>query len=400
MPLSPSPSIDAMNLDLDRQLSSYDYNLPDARIAQNPAVPRDHSRLLVLRDRTDHVHEHFYDLDRWLQPGDLLVLNKTKVIPASLSGQKQTGGQVKILLLEELGFNEWLALVKPGRKLRPGTVVTFNAHEPNVPTLSAVVVRRDDPTGGRVLKFTVGTPVDESLDELVGESSGESLDEQTGLQTGSQMGSQSVLSVIDAYGHMPLPPYITESVSQPDQYQTVYAETPGSAAAPTAGLHFTPELFDRLALKGIQCAFVTLHVGVGTFRPVASEDITQHDMHGEWIEVSSEVVEKVNTTTANGGRVIAIGTTSVRSLEGASQRSGKLEPFCGKTHMFIYPGYDWRVVDGMVTNFHLPKSSLLMLVSALIGRSRLLNLYQEAIDREYRFFSFGDAMLILPEAKA
>ena len=381
-----------MNLDLDRQLSSYDYHLPDARIAQNPAVPRDHSRLLVLRDRTDHVHEHFYDLDRWLQPGDLLVLNKTKVIPASLSGQKQTGGQVKILLLEELGFNEWLALVKPGRKLRPGTVVTFNAHEPNVPTLSAVVVRRDDPTGGRVLKFTVGTPV--------GESSGESLDEQTGLQTGSQMGSQSVLSVIDAYGHMPLPPYITESVSQPDQYQTVYAETPGSAAAPTAGLHFTPELFDRLALKGIQCVFVTLHVGVGTFRPVASEDITQHEMHGEWIEVSPEVVEQVKATKANGGRVIAIGTTSVRSLEGASQRSGKLEPFCGKTHMFIYPGYEWRVVDGMVTNFHLPKSSLLMLVSALIGRSRLLNLYQEAIDREYRFFSFGDAMLILPEAKA
>ena len=381
-----------MNLDPDRQLSSYDYHLPDARIAQNPAVPRDHSRLLVLRDRTEHVHEHFYDLDRWLQPGDLLVLNKTKVIPASLSGQKQTGGQVKILLLEELGFNEWLALVKPGRKLRPGTVVTFNAHEPNVPTLSAVVVRRDDPTGGRVLKFTVGEPVGESVGKSVGKSLDVSLGEPTGLQ--------SLLSVIDAYGHMPLPPYITESVSQPDQYQTVYAETPGSAAAPTAGLHFTPELFDRLALKGIQCAFVTLHVGVGTFRPVASEDITQHEMHGEWIEVPPEVVEQVNATKANGGRVIAVGTTSVRSLEGASQQSGKLEPFCGKTHMFIYPGYEWRVVDGMITNFHLPKSSLLMLVSALIGRSRLLSLYQEAIDREYQFFSFGDAMLILPEAKA
>ena len=371
-----------MNLDLDRQLSSYDYALPEARIAQNPAVPRDHSRLLVLRDRTDHIHEHFYDLDRWLQPGDLLVLNKTKVIPASLHGQKQTGGQVKILLLEELGFNEWLALVKPGRKLRPGTVITFNSHEPNVPTLSATVIRRDDPTGGRVLKFTVGKPLSEPLDSQSAQS------------------AQSVLSVIDAYGHMPLPPYITESVSQPDQYQTVYAETPGSAAAPTAGLHFTPELFDRLALKGIQCAFVTLHVGVGTFRPVASEDITQHEMHGEWIEVPPEVVEQVKATKANGGRVIAVGTTSVRSLEGASQRSGKLEPFCGKTHMFIYPGYEWRVVDGMITNFHLPKSSLLMLVSALIGRSRLLNLYQEAIDREYRFFSFGDAMLVLPEAKA
>ena len=335
-----------MNLDPDRQLSSYDYHLPDARIAQNPAVPRDHSRLLVLRDRTEHVHEHFYDLDRWLQPGDLLVLNKTKVIPASLSGQKQTGGQVKILLLEELGFNEWLALVKPGRKLRPGTVVTFNAHEPNVPTLSAVVVRRDDPTGGRVLKFTVGEPVGESVGKSVGKSLDVSLGEPTGLQ--------SLLSVIDAYGHMPLPPYITESVSQPDQYQTVYAETPGSAAAPTAGLHFTPELFDRLALKGIQCAFVTLHVGVGTFRPVASEDITQHDMHSEWIEVSPEVVDQVKATKANGGRVIAVGTTSVRSLEGASQRSGKLEPFCGKTHMFIYPGYEWRVVDGMITIFTCP----------------------------------------------
>lgn len=380
-----------MNLDLDRQLSSYDYLLPEARIAQNPAVPRDHSRLLVLRDQTDQVHEHFYDLDRWLRPGDLLILNKTKVIPASLHGQKQTGGQVKILLLEELGFNEWLALVKPGRTLRPDTVITFKAHEPNVPTLSATIVRRDDPTGGRVLKFTVGKPMGESTAESTGESLNPSLGEQTGMQ--------SVLSVIDAYGHMPLPPYITESVSQPDQYQTVYAETPGSAAAPTAGLHFTPELFDRLALKGIQCAFVTLHVGVGTFRPVASEDITQHEMHGEWIEVPPEVVAQVSATKASGGRVIAVGTTSVRSLEGASQRSGKLEPFCGKTHMFIYPGYEWRVVDGMITNFHLPKSSLMMLVSALIGRSRLLSLYQEAIDQEYRFFSFGDAMLILPEAK-
>jgi S-adenosylmethionine:tRNA ribosyltransferase-isomerase len=377
-----------MTQDLDRQLSSYDYFLPENRIAQNPVSPRDHSQLLVVRDREDHEHQHFYDLDRWLNPGDLLVLNNTKVIPARLYGQKPTGGQIEVLLLEEQGFNQWLALVKPGRKLQPGAIITFKSHDKShdkshastvatdrdgseiLPPLTATIVRRDDDTGGRILQFTVGNQPETPL-----------------------------LSVIDAYGHMPLPPYITTSTSQPDQYQTVYAETPGSAAAPTAGLHFTPELFDRLAAKGIGWTFVTLHVGVGTFRPVESEDITAHEMHGEWIEVPIAVVNKIRETQANGGRVIAVGTTSVRSLEGAAaQSSGPLAPFCGKTNMFIYPGYEWRVVDGLITNFHLPKSSLMMLVSALIGRSRLLALYQAAIDGDYRFFSFGDAMLILPEA--
>ncbi len=380
-----------MSQDPDRQLSSYDYFLPENRIAQNPVSPRDHSQLLVVRDRDDPEHQHFYDLDRWLKPGDLLVLNNTKVIPARLYGQKLTGGQVEVLLLEEQGFNQWLALVKPGRKLQPGAMITFQSHDKFeaatgstdtdetdstdidetqfLPTLTATIVRRDDQTGGRILQFTVGNQPEKPL-----------------------------LSVIDAYGHMPLPPYITTSTSQPDQYQTVYAETPGSAAAPTAGLHFTPELFDRLAAKGIGWTFVTLHVGVGTFRPVESEDITAHEMHGEWIEVPIAVVNKIRETQANGGRVIAVGTTSVRSLEGAAQVTGQLAPFCGKTNMFIYPGYEWRVVDGLITNFHLPKSSLMMLVSALIGRSRLLALYQTAIDRDYRFFSFGDAMLILPEA--
>jgi S-adenosylmethionine:tRNA ribosyltransferase-isomerase len=359
-----------MSQDLDRQLSSYDYFLPETRIAQNPVSPRDQSRLLVVVDRHEHQHHHFYDLDRWLNPGDLLVLNNTKVIPARLYGQKPTGGQVEVLLLEEQKFNHWLALVKPGRKLQMGAVLTFQAHHADVPNLTATVVDRDPETGGRVLAFQVG--------------------DQT---------STPLLSVLDAYGHMPIPPYITQSTAQPDQYQTVYAQMLGSAAAPTAGLHFTPELFDRLAAKGIGFTFVTLHVGVGTFRPVESEDITAHEMHGEWIEISPEMVEKIRITKANGGRVIAVGTTSVRTLEGASQATGDLEAFCGKTNMFIYPGYAWRVVDGMITNFHLPKSSLMMLVSALIGRSRLLDLYQAAIDQEYRFFSFGDAMLILPEAR-
>jgi len=196
---------------------------------------------------------------------------------------------------------------------------------------------------------------------------------------------------------VPLPPYITESQSEPEQYQTVYADRPGAVAAPTAGLHFTPSLLDRLQQKGIDQAFVTLHVGVGTFRPVEAEDITQHQMHGEWIEISLETVEKIRQTQARGGRIIAVGTTAVRSLEGASQ-SGQLNPYCGKTNLFIYPGYQWRVVDGLITNFHLPKSSLLMLVSALIGRERLLALYQVAIEQQYRFYSFGDAMLILPSA--
>jgi S-adenosylmethionine:tRNA ribosyltransferase-isomerase len=352
-------------MDLDRQLSSYDYLLPEGYIAQNPAEPRDHSKLLVISDSVEH--RHFYDLDEILKPGDLLVLNNTKVIPARLYGHKATGSKVEVLLLEERSHNCWLALVKPGRKLQPGAEIHFTSNTGVVGGLSAVVTDRDDASGGRILEFTVEN-------------------------------GQSLLEVVDDYGHMPLPPYITQSTAQDDRYQTVYAETLGAAAAPTAGLHFTPELLDRLAAKGIDRAFVTLHVGIGTFRPVETEDITQHEMHGEWIEVSSETVEKIQQTKARGGRVFAVGTTSVRSLEGAAS-SGLLQPYCGKTNMFIYPGYEWRVVDGLVTNFHLPKSSLMMMVSALMGRSRLLAVYAEAIEKDYRFFSFGDAMLILPEAR-
>jgi S-adenosylmethionine:tRNA ribosyltransferase-isomerase len=365
------------SMNLDHQLAAYDYVLPPDRIAQNPVTPRDHSRLLVVNDRTRHEHQQFRSLTAYLKPGDLLILNNTKVIPARLQGHKRSahnpggGAKVEVLLLEAQSPNQWLGLVKPGRRLQPGAVIEFTPiDDSGTVTLTATVIKSDAATGGRILVFTVGD------------------------------GNRSLLEVIDQFGTMPLPPYIEDSQSTPDQYQTVYAAQDGSAAAPTAGLHFTPELLEKLDRMGVEQAFVTLHVGVGTFRPVEVEDITQHVMHGEWIEVSSTVVERIRATKAAGGRVIAVGTTSTRSLEGAAQaHGGEIQAFCGKTAMFIYPGYEWRVVDGMITNFHLPKSSLMMMVSAMIGRDRLLALYEEAIQENYRFFSFGDAMLILPEAR-
>jgi S-adenosylmethionine:tRNA ribosyltransferase-isomerase len=361
-------------VETDLQLAAYDYDLPTDRVAQRPANPRDTSRLLVV-EKLEHQHQVFRDLPQWLRSGDLLVLNNTKVIPARLRGVKIGGAAVEVLLLEAQSPNQWLALVKPGRRLQPGARIEFIPIGADAPSaaLQAEVIDRDEATGGRILQFTIAD-------------------------------GRSLLAVIDQYGTMPLPPYITERRSTPEQYQTVFANRDGSAAAPTAGLHFTPELLAQLGAMGVKQGFVTLHVGVGTFRPVESADITQHTMHGEWIEVDSTIVELIRETKANGGRVIAVGTTSVRSLEGAANAhgelwDGELKPFCGKTEMFIYPGYQWRVVDGMITNFHLPKSSLMMLVSALIGRERLLALYGEAIRENYRFFSFGDAMLILPEAK-
>ncbi|MBO0351265.1 tRNA preQ1(34) S-adenosylmethionine ribosyltransferase-isomerase QueA [Phormidium pseudopriestleyi FRX01] len=357
----------------DRTLSGYDYDLPSERIAQNPVIPRDNSRLLVVDSPTSHQHRRFRNLPELLEPGDLLVLNNTRVMAARLHGYKSTGAPVEVLLLEDQGDNQWLGLVKPGRRLKPGALIQFPAPENpegkpgSNSTLQAKVLAIDEATGGRILQFEA-TP------------------------------GASVRELLEAYGQVPLPPYITQSVASPDQYQTVYAEQSGSAAAPTAGLHFTEELLDRLEAKGINRAFVTLHVGVGTFRPVEVEDVTRHQMHQEWVQVPDETVEKIRETKARGGRVIAVGTTGVRSLEGAAV-TGELQPFCGKTDLFIYPGYQWRVVDGLITNFHLPRSSLLMLVSALVGRDRLLGLYQEAIDHEYRFYSFGDAMIILPSAK-
>jgi S-adenosylmethionine:tRNA ribosyltransferase-isomerase len=378
-PSEPDLDCPKSHLDLlanaDLSLAAYDYVLPQGAIAQSPAVPRDQSRLLVVGSE-GHRHQIFRDLPQFLQAGDLLVLNNTKVIPARLLGQKfaedgQVGAKVEVLLLEAQSPNHWLALVKPGRKLPPGRFIRFTPHDPTEQCqLTAEVLERDPGTGGRLLAFTVST--DEAL-----------------------------LTVLDRFGEMPLPPYIGDRTSTPDQYQTVFAKVEGSAAAPTAGLHFTPELIKTLETQGITTTFVTLHVGVGTFRPVESETITDHSMHGEWIDVSADTCAQIQRTKAQGGRIIAVGTTAARSLEGAAQATGGnlLAPYCGKTEIFIYPGYRWRVLDGLITNFHLPKSSLMMMVSALIGRGRLLELYQEAIDQNYRFFSFGDAMLLLPGAE-
>jgi S-adenosylmethionine:tRNA ribosyltransferase-isomerase len=367
-------------------LAAYDYTLPEEQIAQTPAFPRDSARLLVVKDGDQFAHAVFRDLPNLLRPGDLLVLNNTRVLPARLHGHKASGLAVEVLLLEpQPEANCWLALVKPGRRLKPGTQIFFGTQQgqgdkevsspafpsflsspSSPPCLTATVMATDSDTSGRILQFEV--PPGESLEAL-----------------------------IQQLGEMPLPPYITSSGTDPEDYQTIYASRLGAAAAPTAGLHFTPELLEDLQQRGIQQAFVTLHVGVGTFRPVEVEEIISHRMHGEWVEVPAETVEQIKQTKARGGRVIAVGTTAVRSLEAAGQ-SGTLQPFQDKTDLFIYPGYQWQVVDGLITNFHLPKSSLLMLVSAFMGRQRLLDFYQVAIAAQYRFYSFGDAMLILPEA--
>ncbi|MBC1221979.1 tRNA preQ1(34) S-adenosylmethionine ribosyltransferase-isomerase QueA [Nostoc sp. UCD121] len=388
------------NFELDCSVAGYDYTLPPELIAQNPAVPRDSSRLLVVDSpttgaETEASHHIFHDLPALLRSGDLLVMNNTRVIPARLYGHKTTGAKIQVLLLEERQYNCWLALVKPGKSFKQGTKIIFEAKqgighskdaegqgaggrgENSSPCsldfssvtsqqLTATVLETDAATGGRLLQFDVpeGKPL---------------------------------VQLLEVFGEVPLPPYITTSSAADEQYQTVYAEQPGAIAAPTAGLHFTPELLQKLRDRNINQAFVTLHVGVGTFRPVEVEDVTTHQMHEEWIEVPAATVEQIRATKAAGGRIIAVGTTAVRALEGAA-KSGNLQPFCGKTDLFIYPSYQWRVVDGLITNFHLPRSSLLMLVSALIGRQRLLNIYNEAIASKYRFYSFGDAMLILPEA--
>ena len=354
-------------------LSSYNYQLPQSLIAQTPAVPRDSSRLLIVNSLSSCTHGTFRDIGNWLQSGDLLVLNNTRVIPARLYGRKTTGSQVEILLLEERSRDSWLALVKPGKRFSIGTKIVFDraiAFPNNTENykLQAEVIARDEATGGRILQFELPK-------------------------------GQSLWQLIEHYGQLPLPPYITDSNSPQERYQTVYADKPGAIAAPTAGLHFTPELLTKLQQQGIEQTYITLHVGVGTFRPVESAEITEHTMHQEWIEVSQETVNKIMETKARGGRVIAVGTTATRALEGTVKAKSKLESFRGKTDLFIYPGYQWQVVDGLITNFHLPGSSLLMLVSALIGRERLLDLYQEAIALNYCFYSFGDAMLILPEAK-
>ncbi len=349
----------------DYSLAAYQYDLPSHLIAQEPATPRDRSRLMVVSTTTKHQHAYFEDLPQFLNAGDLLVLNNTRVIPARMYGHKPSGAKVEVLLLEPRP-PQWLALVKPGRRLKPGSCIHFGPDLDN-PRLKAHVGACDRDTNGRLLTFesTTDTPVDQ---------------------------------LMESFGEVPLPPYITASQAQPSQYQTIYAQRPGAVAAPTAGLHFTPEVFQALDRKGIQRAEVTLHVGLGTFRPVESETITNHKMHAEWVDLPQSTVDLINDTKARGNRVFAVGTTTIRTLEGVATQTGQLQAYQGQVNLFIYPGYGWKVIDGLITNFHLPGSSLLMLVSSLVGRQRLMDLYQEAIDQAYRFYSFGDAMLILPES--
>ena len=337
-------------------VQDFDYYLPEELIAQTPLAQRDASRLMVLpRQQGACSHRHFFELPSLLRKGDLLVFNDTRVIPARLHGRKRdTGAKVEVFLLKRLDLDRWETLVRPGRKLRPGTEVVFSDE------LSAVI---EDTTefGGRIVRFCWQGVFEEILQRL---------------------------------GEVPLPPYIHEKLPDPERYQTVYARENGSAAAPTAGLHFTPELLSQLREQGIQTAYVTLHVGLGTFRPVAVESIQDHVMHSEQYAISAETAALVNETRRQGGRVIAVGTTAVRTLETAGQ-IGQLQPCSGFTNIFIYPGYEYKIIDGLITNFHLPKSTLLMLVSALAGRERVLAAYKEAVEQRYRFFSFGDAMFIL-----
>jgi S-adenosylmethionine:tRNA ribosyltransferase-isomerase len=339
-------------IDSDLLLSSYDYQLPPDRIAQNPVVPRDSSKLMVV-DQDSAAHHHFWELPKFLRSPDLLILNNTKVIPARLCGRKPSGAAVEILLIEPVGLNRWLALLKRGRRFPVGSEIIFTD------SLKATVTRLDAATRTHELLFEL--PDTLKFEEVLGE-----------------------------LGEMPLPPYINNSQSTPDQYQTVYAETAGAIAAPTAGLHFTHRLLDELKSLGINHTFVTLHVGIGTFRPVEVENITEHQIHQEWIEVSPEAIAAIKTAKANGGRIIGVGTTSARAIE-----TSGMQPYMGKTGLMIYPSYEWQILDGLITNFHLPKSSLLMLVASFLdSRTRLFDLYAEAIAREYRFYSFGDGMLV------
>ncbi len=337
--------------------SDFMYDLPEELIAQTPVEPRDHSRLLVYDRASGKIeHRHFYDIVDYLRPEDALVINDTRVIPARLYGVRSGGGACELLLLKQLGPKRWESLVRPGNKLMPGKSVSIGEGR-----MTAHVVDMA-PGGGRVIDFECEGTFEEALDEL---------------------------------GEMPLPPYIHEKLTDPGRYQTVYARENGSAAAPTAGLHFTKELLERVRQKGVDIVPVLLHVGLGTFRPVKVENIEEHEMHSEYYEVSTEAAQRILAARQRGGRVIAVGTTSVRTLESASAQSGTLAPSRGNTQIFIKPGYQFKCVDALITNFHLPGSTLIMLVSALMGREEALRVYNVAVQEKYRFFSFGDAMLIL-----
>ncbi len=338
--------------------SDYFFELPEVLIAQDPLEDRSSSRLLTLDRKTGAVqHKTFKDITGYLKAGDCLVLNNTKVIPARLLGVKEdTGAAVEVLLLKRRENDIWETLVKPGKKLRPGARMVFGDG-----ILKAEVMEVVE-EGNRLVKFFYEGIWEEVLDQL---------------------------------GEMPLPPYITHKLQDKNRYQTVYAKYEGSAAAPTAGLHFTNELLEELQQKGIRLAYVTLHVGLGTFRPVKVDNVLEHHMHTEYYQVSQEAADIINETKANGGRVICVGTTSCRTVESAADENGHLEECCGNTDIFIYPGYRFKVLDGLITNFHLPESTLVMLVSAFAGRKHVLSAYEEAVSEGYRFFSFGDAMCIM-----
>lgn len=338
------------------KVTDFDYNLPEELIAQVPIKNRDESRLMVLDKETGSIeHKQFKDIIEYLNPGDCLVRNNTKVIPARLYGKKETGANVEFVLLKNFEGDIWEAMVRPGNKLHEGAKVIFGDGLLRAEILSTL----ED--GTRKVKFYYDGIFNEILDKI---------------------------------GLMPLPPYIHESLSDNDRYQTVYAKYEGSAAAPTAGLHFTPELLKRIEEKGIKIANVTLHVGIGTFRPVKEENIEEHDMHTEHYYIKPEDVEKINKTKREGHRIIAVGTTSCRVLETVADENGFVKPIEGDTNIFIYPGYKFKCVDGLITNFHLPESTLIMLVSALSNREFIMKAYKEAVKEKYRFFSFGDAMFI------
>ena len=337
--------------------SDFNYNLPEELIAQTPACPRDSSRLLVYHRNTGAIeHRIFHDVLDYLNPGDCLVMNDSRVLPARLLGHRPTGGAVEVLLLRDLGGNRWECLCKPGRKMLPGNTVSFGNGE-----LTAAV-REVQEDGNRIVEF-----------------------QYEGI----------FLEVLERLGKMPLPPYIKAELADQERYQTVYSREVGSAAAPTAGLHFTNELLEKIRAKGVRTAFVTLHVGLGTFRPVKAETILEHHMHSELCMMSEETARILNETRHGGGRIICVGTTSCRTLESLAGEDGSFEAKSKWTDIFIYPGYTFRAMDGLITNFHLPESTLVMLVSAFAGRERVLNAYAEAVKERYRFFSFGDAMCIL-----
>lgn len=338
------------------KLTDFDYNLPEELIAQTPVEPRNASRLMVLDPVTESIeHRHFYDLKEYLEPGDTLIFNDTRVMPARLLGWREgTGGKVEVFLLRRIDGDTWETLVKPGRKAREGQVVRFSDE------LTCKILEATD-FGGRIVKFSYDGIFEEILDRL---------------------------------GETPLPPYIHEKLMDKERYQTVYSKEQGSAAAPTAGLHFTREQMNELRDMGMNLGFVTLHVGLGTFRPVSTENVEDHVMHKEYYSISQDTADLIKATKAAGKRVIAVGTTSIRTLESAAAGVGEIAGRTDWTNIFIYPGYVFKIVDGIITNFHLPKSTLIMLISAFAGREFVLKAYEQAVKERYRFFSFGDAMMI------